>query len=365
MEYAISNKTWVTVDGVAMRHNILEIARYAPDVPFMVVVKSNAYGAGIVFSARIARDCDAAILAVDDILEAVLLRKSGDKGIILVLGATLPEYASLAQEHDITITVATHEQLQTALRHGLNFHLKVDTGLGRQGFLYNSIDEVINTHDIPVHQFAGIYSHLAAAEVLGESDFTRLQYERLEQVSRIVDARFGTHIPCHISATAANMMHDNNHLDYIRIGIGAYGYWPSDEVRMNSSCTLVPAIAWYARMSEVKSLPAGYTIGYDRTHTLERDSVVAVVPVGYWHGYPRGASNRGYVIVRGMRAPIIGRVSMDMFVVDVTDIPGVLEGDVATLCGKDIPAETLAQWGNTINYEIITTINPLVERRYL
>ena len=160
------------------------------------------------------------------------------------------------------------------------------------------------------------------------------------------------------------------HFDMVRIGISIYGLWPSEEIRREAEdkIKLYPVLAWKTIVSEIKELPKGYNIGYDLTETLKKNSIVAILPIGYWHGYPRYLSGEGEMAVQGKKARILGRVSMDMIVIDVSDIPGVEVGDKVFIIGGDkntyISVSDLAEKADTINYEIITRINPLIKRVY-
>lgn len=365
MEYPISSKTWVEVNEAKLRSNFASLTSTLPSsVQSMAVIKSNAYGHGILECARIFSDCGCDWLAVDDILEAVMVRDAGITTPLLVLGATMMDDVQLAIDCAITITISTIELAQYCADLPIDVHLKLDTGLGRQGFTPQTLPDLLQILSGPHSmRVTGIFSHLAAAELSEYDDATRMQYEQLVTMSDSIMAITGP-VARHIAASAASIAHGNDGMHIARFGISLYGLWPSDDTMNRSSITLEPALNWYSSLSEVKPLPRGHTVGYDKTHTLDRDSIVAVIPLGYWHGIARAAGSRGWVLVHGKRAPIIGRVSMGMMVIDVTDIPDVHYGTVATIVGDGISAQVVGDFSGTIHYEVVTTIHPGIERRY-
>jgi alanine racemase len=291
----------------------------------------------------------------------------------LVFGFVPADLISDAIKQSVSLTVSNFEmleQLSNLKTSSIKIHIKVDTGLGRQGFLPSQLPKVIEKlKNSPQIKVQGLYSHFAGIE---SKKFNTYSERQAEELKRWDDAfnQAGIFPIVHMSSTAGILANPKFHFDMVRLGIGGYGLWPSGEAEMKleDKIKLKPALAWKTVIAEVKKLPKGNKIGYDLTESLKNDSVVGVCPVGYWHGYSRGLSSKGYVLVRGKRAKVLGRVSMDMIVVDLSGIKGAKRGDEAVLIGRsgkdEISADGLASEAGTINYEIVTRINPQIPRIY-
>lgn len=365
-------RTWIEVDRSAIKHNYrIFRSLIGKNCLLMAVAKSNAYGHSLVdFSKTISR-MGADWIGVDSIVEALALRRKKIKKPILVLGYTLPIYYKEAAENGVSLTVSSLDSLRSIqkaslLKRGVKIHIKVDTGMHRQGFLLKDISSVNSSFLKNPHLILeGVYTHFAAAKNPAFPSDTEKQIREFREAVNILEFA-GFRFLKHAAATAGTILFPESHFDMVRVGIGLYGLWPSAEVRAyaEDKIHLKPALSWKAVVGEVKELLAGARVGYDFTETLDRPSVVAILPVGYWHGYPRILSSIGYVVIRGRRAKVLGRVSMDMIVVDVSQIKGVRVGDVATLIGDGVSADELAELALTINYEIVTQLNPLIERVY-
>ena len=373
-------RTWVEIDTKALHHNYRVFRKLIPPkCRIMAVAKSNAYGHDLVqFVSHLAR-MGADWFAVDSITEALALRRQHIKQPILVLGYTLPSRFADAADNDIRITISSFDGLK-ALAHSSKkpmIHLKVDTGMHRQGFQLFEIPKVMqwlkryarSSGKRSAVFLEGLYTHFAASKNPAFPKETKKQIEEFEQISRMLhDAGFK--FLRHAAATAAAIIFPTTHFDMVRIGIGLYGLWPSPETRaaFENVLQLRPVLSWRTIISEVKKIPKGSRMGYDLTEEVSRNSKIAVCPIGYWHGYPRVLSSIGHVLVRGRRAKVLGRVSMDMVCIDVTNVPGIAVGDVVTLIGKDgketIFAEDLALLCGTTGYEFLTRLNPLMKRLY-
>jgi alanine racemase len=393
------NLTWVEIDLDAIAHNTRELKRHVGEkTELMAVVKANAYGHGAVPVAETVLENGASRLAVNRAVEGVQLRQAGITAPILILGYTLPAQAETIVRWNLTATVNDPEQAQAlsaAASHpsfipppwppkvggnggrgesggALPIHIKVDTGMGRFGLLP---DEVVNfvqaVSVLPGLFIEGIYTHFALADAADKS-YTLKQFEiYLEVVKRLEEAGFTIPIK-HAANCAATFDLPETHLDVARCGIALYGLRPSDEVEGNRklhTIPLRPALTLKSRVARVRTLPAGSSISYGCTYTTSEPTRVALVPVGYGDGYHRLISNRGQVLIRGQRAPIVGRVCMDQFVVKVSHISGVQQHDEVVLLGQqgedEITAEEVAAWAETINYEVTTSILPRVTRVYL
>lgn len=364
------SKTWVNIDVNALKQNFINLSKIVgDDVKKMAVVKSNAYGHGMHECAKIFTDAGADFLGVDSIEEAVELRQAGSETPILVLGWTPEEYYQSASEENISITISSMDSLKKAidvadeLKTPLKVHIKADTGLHRQGFLENEMNEVVELLKDSKIVVEGLYTHLAAAETPKLEEYTKKQ---ITEFKKWIDAFKNMDPITHSGASAAATIYADTHFDMVRLGISMYGLWPSEEVRERSKGKLEisPALSWEAKVSEVKEIKEGEPVGYDCTEKVDRDSKIAVIPIGYWHGVPRASSRKGVVMINDKEAKILGNVSMDMIIVDVTDIKDVFPGSTATIIGKGISAEDFAKTSDSINYEVVTRINQNIPRIY-
>jgi alanine racemase len=378
-------RTWVELDTKAISQNYRTFRKLIPKkTALMAVVKSNAYGHGLMEFSLEVEKLGVDWLGVDSVVEATALRREGIKKPILVLGYTLPNMFVQIVDHNIQMSVATFEQLDALRRvrqahrkqaQGKRFlgvmsiHIKVDTGMHRQGFLMEDSERLFKVLAKMRGQInvAGLFTHFAAAKNPNGPDATKKQIAEFNEWRKLFKEN-GYDPITHASATAGALLYPEAHYDLVRIGIGMFGMWPSAEVRKyaEGKIKLVPVLSWKTIISEIKELPKGTSIGYDFTEKVSRDSKVAVCPVGYWHGYLRAFSGKAETLVHGKRAKIIGRVSMGMIVIDVTNIKGVKVGDMVTLLGKDkketVAADELAKIAGTVHYEIVTGINPRIKR---
>jgi alanine racemase len=381
----LENLTWAEIDLDAIAHNTRELKRRVGEkTELMAVVKANAYGHGAVPVAETVLENGASRLAVNRAVEGVQLRQGGITAPILIMGYTLPAQAETIVHWDLTPTVNDPEQAQalsTAASHPsfippkvggerggeLPIHVKVDTGMGRFGLLPKEVaDFVREISALPGIFIEGVYTHFAIADAADKS-YTLQQFEiYLEAVKRLEEAGFTIPIK-HVAGSAATLDLPQTYLDMVRCGIVLYGLRPSDEVE--PTIPLRPAMTLKSRVARVRTLPAGSSISYGCTYTASEPTLVALVPVGYGDGYRRLISNRGQVLIHGQRAPIVGRVCMDQFVVKVSHIPDVQRHNEVVLLGRqgndEISAEEIATWAETINYEVTTSILPRVTRVYL
>ena len=369
-------RTWIDIDRKAIRHNFGVFKKLiTPRTKLMAVVKSNGYGHGLIDFSKEMEKLGADFLGVDSIVEARALRHEGIKTPILVLGYTLPELFPEAVSHDIALTVSSFETLgairKSKLEKPLKIHIKVDTGMHRQGFMHDDLKKVIKNFQFPISHFQvdGLFTHFASAKNPAFPHDTFAQIAEFEHwITAFREA--GLKPIVHASATAGTLLFPRANYDMVRVGIGLYGLWPAKEVKayLENRITLKPALVWKSLISEIKKLPAGTRIGYDLTEELWRDSTVAVVPVGYWHGYPRALSSIGRVLVKGSPAKVLGRVSMDMLTVDISSVRDARVGDEVIMLSQnaDSPAsaEGICSLVDTSWYEVITRINPLIKRIY-
>ncbi len=367
-------KVWVEVSASALKHNLKVVRRHLlKGVSIWAVVKSNAYGHGIHAFSVVAAKAGVDGFCVDSVIEGMTLRREKITKPILVLGPTLPNLFEKAAKARITITISNWEALQSlaktirvpAKRPGI--HLKIDTGMYRQGFFVSQLPEVIAFIKQNNLKLEGVYSHFADSSEIESAKFTDQQYDIFMQAVKYIQESEFTDVKVHISNTAAALTDKRYQLDAVRAGNGLYGIYPSKsyESRAYEKLKLKPVLSWHALVSEVKKVPTGGTIGYGRTKTATSEMTIALIPIGFWHGLPWELSNNGEVLIGGRRAPIVGRVSMDMVAVDVTGMACSV-GAKATFIGtqgrETISAREVSERIHTRPQEIVTRINPLIER---
>lgn len=368
-------RTWVEIDTKAIRANYRAFRKYVPrNVRIMGVVKSNAYGHNLTEFALELEKLGVDMLAVDSIVEALSLRKAGVKKPVLVLGYTLPEMFAKAVGKNIHLTISSLSGLGAFLKSGVSskipIHIKIDTGMHRQGFLENEREKLFELlGKNPKLAIAGIYTHFAESKDPSSRAFTELQIDRFSEW-RDMFLTLEYSPVSHAGATGGTLVYPGAHFDMVRIGMSLYGV-PAGEKLVDFHKKLVPlkpVLSWKTIIAEVKDVEKDSGVGYDRTHVASRKTRIAVCPVGYWHGYSRALSNNAEVLIQGKRASVLGRISMDMIVVDVSQVPRVKVGDEVVLIGRakgqEIRATDLATRVGTTAYEILTRLNPLMKRIY-
>lgn len=358
----------VIYDNIQETKNLLDA-----DTKLMVIIKADGYGHGAIPIAKVLNPIvDAFGIAI--IEEGIELRENGITKPLLILGVTpVPLYSKLV-EYDIMPAVFSYETARLLSEEAkkqnktAKIHIAVDTGMSRIGFPANAesmktIQQIAKLDGIAIE---GCFSHFATAD---ETDKT-FTLQQMKIFQSFVDEleKNGVSIPVkHLSNSAGIIDVPDARYDMVRSGISTYGLYPSEEVDKNV-LPLSPAMEIKSYITYVKTLDAGVGISYGQTYVTEKVTKVATVPVGYADGYPRALSNQGYVLVRGKKATILGRICMDQFMIDVTDIPGVTEGDIVTLVGRDqeeyITVEELAAMSHSFNYEFVCDIGKRVPRVY-
>ncbi|TCI62310.1 alanine racemase [Exiguobacterium sp. SH3S1] len=354
--------SWIEIDRAAIAHNIIEIKKRIPQA-LMAVVKANAYGHGAVEVAHIALANGATMLGVALLEEAIELRDAGITAPILVMEAQFPEYAGVAAEHDVTLSVFSADWLREAKAYvterPLTVHVKVDTGMGRLGLRTRAeLDALLDAAD-DRFDVEGIYTHFATAD---EPD-SPLYYEQQKRFSQLIDGlipRF-RYIHTSNSAGAIRMAGEDVPYNLVRVGIALYGLYPSSEMA-SAYAFLKPAFTLKSRLMQVKTLEAGQTVSYGATYTTTADEWIGTVPVGYADGWIRKASGFD-VDVAGVRCPIVGRVCMDRFMIRLPHEFPV--GTVVTLIGGPVAIDELAAHLGTINYEVVCQLTSRLPRRYV
>ena len=367
------HRTWAEIDTSALLHNLEIIRKSAGDSRVMAVVKANAYGHSVGDIAPKLQQNGVQMFAVSNIDEAIELRRCGIENTVLILGYTPPQCAKSLAENNITQTVFSFEYARQlsdcAVKDGVSIavHIKLDTGMGRIGFDcrdggLSGLDEAIAAAKLPAFDVTGVFTHFAVSDRNDEEEdgFTDEQYNRFSlAVKRFNDAGFKK-ILYHCCNSAALCKDTDKHLDVCRAGIVLYGLTPS--ATLDTGLDFKPVMTVKSVVSMVKTVKAGDTVSYGRTFKVTKDMKIATVSAGYADGYPRLLSNKGSVIIKGKRAKIVGRICMDQFSVDVSDIDGVSQGDEVLLFGEGLPVEEIAELCGTINYEIVCGISSRVPR---
>lgn len=375
----MSSLVWIELDSEAPDHNVRELKACADDgVQFCAVVKSNAYGHGTAQMVTLLPSPD--WFAVNSLEEGLELRELGVQKPVLLLGHVPLSRLREAVESDLRLTVYNRGTIDALanLHHEkpARVHLKVETGTGRQGILVEEIgsfvEGIVRAEGV---ELEGLSTHFANIEDTLNHEYSEYQLSLFHRALQILDSMKLTPPVVHTACTAASILFPQTHFNMLRAGIGIYGLWPSRETFISAKMgagsvpDLRPVLTWKTKIAQIKVLHEGSYIGYGCTYRATRRTTMAVLPIGYADGYDRNLGNNAYVLVHGKRAPVLGRVCMNLTMIDITDIEGVsLENEVVLLgtWGREtISAETMAGWAGTINYEIVTRINPFLERRIL
>jgi len=372
--------SWLEIDLGALSENVRAFQGRLGGAKLAAVVKSEAYGHGVELVAPAALRAGASWLAVWGANEGIPLRALAGPGVpILCLGHTPPQDFDDAIASDLRLTLYDPAAIPLLARAAraqgkvARVHLKLETGTHRQGLDADRAVALARAVAAePGVELEGLSTHYADIEDTTDHVHADAQLALFtEGVDRVSATGLRPSVR-HTACSAAAILFPRTHFDMARVGIGLYGLWPSRETLVSarerglSGFALSPVMTWRALVAQVKDVPAGGYVGYGRTWRAQRRTRIAVIPVGYFEGYSRALSSRAHVLLRGRRAPVLGRVCMNMFMVDVTDVPGAAAGDVAVLLGRDgdevVTAEALAGWAGTIHYEITTRVNPQLPR---
>lgn len=368
-----NRRSWVEINLSQLMQNYCTYASLCSQrTRIIAVVKANAYGHGDAMVAKSLQNGGVSFFAVSNIDEAVSLRCAGIKGEILILGYTPIEAIDKLKEYDITQTLVSREYAElfsAKASKDVKCQFAINTGMNRIGLNCNDIDncEEVIRHYAKKLRINGIFTHLCVADSITASDvmFTQKQIQTFEALAtRLDDLNFEF---VHCMNSAGGLTASSKYDDIVRLGIILYGLQPSKDVKLPVG--IQPVLEWKSVISMVETIEQGETIGYGRTYYADRRMRVATIPTGYADGYSRLLSNKGYVLIYGQKAPIVGRVCMDQMMVDVTDIQNVKCGDEVVLIGKSesekITADMIASMIGTIGYEVVCNISPRVERIYL
>lgn len=371
-EDGVLRPTHVTIDRAALAHNLACIRSHVGDAKVMPILKANAYGHGLVETARLFEALGADCLGLAYLEEGIALRRAGITAPILILGGLLGRQIPLFLEHDLILTASSLDKLEAieacAAERGVTarVHLKFDTGMERIGVHWYNAPALLERSLTCEHvRIEGVYSHFASADE-ADLDRTRLQLERFLEICRFWEDR-GLPVPTrHIANSAGLLQLPECHLDMVRPGILTYGVYPSPFVP--KILDVQPALSWTTQVVYFKVVKAGNAVSYGGTWAPQDWTRVVTLPVGYGDGYPRRMSGRADVAIHGKRYPVVGMICMDQILVDIGR-DSAYNGDVVTLLGRNgdahITVEDLAQWTGTIPYEILTGINTRVPRTYI
>lgn len=364
--------TWAEVDLSAIRYNFNQVKRIVgKDTLILVVVKGNAYGHGIYEVSKTLEGAGADFLGVATLDEALLLRRKDITVPILVLGTLLPHELEAAIENDVSLTLCDHSLATAADREAsrlnkkANVHIKIDTGMGRLGVWHEeAVDYIEAVNALENVEIKGIYTHFSVAG--RDKFFTMYQFNSFKTVIESLSAK-GIEIPYRHAANSIALINlKKSHLNLVRPGIIIYGMYPKKS--FSRKLSLKPALSLRTRIVFLKKTPEGRSISYGRTYITQKPTIIATLPIGYADGYGRILSNKAKVLIRGERAPVVGKVTMDQTMVDVGHIENVRVGDEVVLIGRqgsnDIRCEELAKVAGTIPYEIVCSITNRVPRVY-
>jgi serine/alanine racemase len=370
-----TERAWAEINLTNLRHNVKALREILPaGSELMAVVKANAYGHGDVEIAANLNHIGVSSFAVATIDEGIRLRTHGIKGDILILGYTLPERAVELVRHHLTQTAIDYDHAKQLNAFGkpMAVHIKINTGMNRLGESCNrtaEIDKILRCQNLEV---CGIFTHLCVADSTqtGDIEFTTNQIYSFYAVQDRLRQLGHTLPKVHIQSSYGVLNYPELQCDYARIGIALYGALSSPDDKTKLQLDLRPVLALKARVALIRTITAGEGVSYGRQFMAQRDTRVAVISIGYADGLPRNLSyEKAYVLIRGCRAPIIGRICMDQLTVDITDIPVVKRGDIATLIGKDgsekITAEQVAANAGTITNELLSRLGTRLERIFI
>lgn len=372
----LHNRTWaeISLDNIAHNFKSLE-AFVSSDTIVLGVVKANAYGHGSVPVAKVLQECGCKYMAVATLDEAVTLRENGIDTPILILGRTAPEFTETIISHDLTQsltnTMDAHEMSLIASKLGktVRVHLKLDTGMGRIGFVCHDschpLDELLRILALPALDFEGVFTHFAVSEIT-EDGYTKMQFDAFSNIVTELEAESGKNFKIkHCANSAAMLNYKEMHLDMVRPGIALYGVYPAEG---DWNIELRPAMELKTSICQLKDIEDGFSVSYGRTFRAPGRRRIATIPVGYADGLHRLLSNKIDVLVNGNRVKQIGNICMDMCMIDVTGVPDVNIGDTVTIFGHDggefISANEFASKGGFISYEALCSPTERVPRVY-
>jgi alanine racemase len=376
MEQISTSRTWAEINLKSLEKNI-EILRtqISNQTKFLAVVKANAYGHGLIEISKKLEELKVDMFGVATVEEALKLRENQIKTPILILGQSSPELFDLISDNEITQTIENIEiakkfsNFAQNKKKSIKIHIKIDSGMGRIGFFWpedekskkKTSQEIKKISTFPGLKIEGIFTHLAKTS---DEIFTNNQIKKFKESIEYLNNLGLKFNIIHAAASVATLNFPSAHFDMCRFGLVMYGYESTENGNENGKLNLEPILKVKSKISTVRNLPKNTKIGYDCTYTLKKDSKIAVLPIGYGDGFPRNLSNKANVKIKGILCPIVGRVCMDMIMVDASDVDEVNEGDVAVVIDEELIVDDVKKSG-TIIHEILCTILPRVKRVYV
>ena len=369
-----TDRSWVEINLDALENNVQEISKLLRSrKQIMAVVKADAYGHGAIKISQELEKLGIDCFAVATIDEAMILRQNHIHGDILILGFTAPHLAPLLLKYHLIQTVIDYDygQQLNSMQMPLQIHIKIDSGMHRLGADYHDLTHIRRLFELPYLHVEGVFSHLCVADSSKMEDihFTKQQFLNFNQTIHQLQ-EFGYDVgKVHIQSSYGLLNYPDYHYDYARMGIALYGVQSSTDDYMKNHLNLQPVLSIQSHIACLHHYPAGSSLGYGRTYTLEKDSLIAVVPLGYADGLPRQLSQNQDVLVRGKKIPIVGRICMDQLMIDVTSLKDVQLNDIVTFIGHNhqqtIGIEELAKNAHTISNEILSRIGQRLPKVYI
>ena len=368
--------TWIEIDAAKIRSNIDAFRPLVTSASIMAVVKANAYGHGLEVTAPAAAE-RADWLGVNAIDEALAVKQLGIQKPVAILGHTEPSrcdavvndnFRQVVYRLDVAKALSRAAEQQNRTAH---IHIKIETGTNRQGIPIGDLSAFVEKlRGMPALNIEGVYTHFANIEDTLDPSYAEMQLNKFYQAVAILNAAGVRPSQIHGAATAGALLYPQTGFTMVRLGIGVYGLWPSRETQIAArergrKISLSPALTWKTRVAQLKDVNPGDFVGYGLTYQANRRMRLAVLPVGYYDGYDRRLSNSGRALVKGQPATVVGRVAMNMTMVDVTDTGASVDDEVVLLGrqgNSEIRAEELAEKMGTIPYEVVSRINPLIPR---
>ena len=367
--------SWCEVSKKALKTNFQIFRDFLEPSLVAPVLKSNAYGHGLKEVYEALRELNPDILCVNYLREGQILRDLGYLGRIISVGPSLFSDFELAVDFKVELTVGSEELLESwlNLENKPLIHLKFDTGLSRQGLYVHKADFYAKKMEAFPSYLSGLTTHFANVEDVTSQKFADKQLEGFLKADGAFRALKLFSYQRHAAASAPSLLLKKAHFDFCRIGISLYGFWPSSSTKLSffsenqTLLALEPVLVWKSKLTSLLKIKSGSYVGYGCSYRASRDMLVGILPVGYYEGFPRLLSNSGaYVLIRGKRCPVLGRVCMNMTILDLSAVLDAEVGDEITLIGKDqseeLNAEEIAAWAQTIQYELVTRISPELPR---
>lgn len=368
---------WIEVNKANLKHNIDTFRKIVGDkVILSPCIKSNAYGHGLVGVGKIFMEAGADWLSVNSIFEAIKLREAGIKTPIIVIGYVQLEELEKVVDNDLKVVVYNREtigklsELAAKNNKKIDVHLKIDTGMARQGILINHVEDYIrDIYGMPSLNLDGVATHYASSDEPEAPEYFQKQLKRFSGLINELQKKDLCPKYVHSSNSGATLLNEDARHNLVRPGLSTYGYYPSEgtkKICLGKNILLKPTLSLKTKVAMVKTIPAGEGVSYGSTYITEKDIKVAVLPIGYYDGVDRKLSNQGEVLIGGKRARILGRVCMNIIIVDISDVPSVELEDEVVLIGKqgddEISVEEWADKIGTINYEVTTRLRETIIR---